>query len=148
MARSRLKGFEEFQFTLKRLPINVQKRVLKTATRRALRLGYKEILATVPRSFVGRSPASKKYGFARDNIRLFSLKRPTTVNGKKSVGSRVNTGDAFWLVFYELGTRYQPARPFFANAIARTQEKMFTLLGKYLAEGIAKETRKLVRNKK
>lgn len=142
-SKSKLVGFEDFDRLLKNLGPRVGNRVLQNAVSSSARLAAKEIKKSAPRSTDKRSKASKLYGFLIDNIRVIRLK-----NVKKGQrAARVDTGDAFWAVFYELGTRYQPARPFFAAAFERVSQAMVDNLAKRLNVGIEKEAKKLRGNK-
>lgn len=143
--KSKLSGFEEFDYLLRNLGPRVGNNVLQRAVSSAMRLGKKAVLKRVPRSAEKRSRASKTYGFAHENIRLIRLKRNPN-RGTKS--ARVDTGDAFWLVFYHFGTRYQPARPFFTQAIEGAREAIINALGEALKKGIEKEALKLRKVKK
>lgn len=133
---SNLRGFEDMDKALAALPQRVENKVMQRAVTRALRPARQAIREETP---IGdtRSPASKEYGRARSNIRLHRLRKVK----KGSKGARITTGRAFWLMFYELGTRYQPARPFFARAFKRMQEAILKDLAKELGEGIEREAK-------
>lgn len=131
-------GFEDLDKLLKQLPERVAGRVLQQATTNALRSVRSDVKAAAPVG-VDKSPASQKYGPTRKNIRVIRLRR-TAPNEK---AARIDTGNAFWNLFYELGTRRQSARPWFGPAIRRLQERIFKKLGTDIGAGIEREaTRK------
>ena len=57
--------------------------------------------------------------------------------------ARVDTGTAFWAVFYEKGTRSQPARPFFEPSFKRAESAVIKKLAERLRAGIDREVMKL-----
>lgn len=138
MIEIKVGGLENFDKLLRQLPANVERRVLQSAVTSAVREGRKEIKNAAPRS-VEQSPASKKYGRLSQNLKIKRLRR----TAKNEKASRVDTGDAFWALFYELGTRRQSARPFFANAFRRAEPAMIKKLSERLKIGIEREVEKL-----
>ena len=135
---TKLHGFEEFDRLLKDLGPRVGNRVLQGAVTGAIREGAKEIRKVAPQHLDKQSPASKKYGPLRKNIKVKRLRRVRP--GEKA--ARVDTGNAFWGVMYELGTRHQPARPWFANAFRKARENIIKNLADRLKKGIEKEATK------
>jgi len=135
---SGVRGLAEAQRALKQLPEKLQGRVMIAAVRNAASLLRTEIRKAAPRGQT-QSDASKRYGRLRQNVRLVRLKRVP----KGSAAFRVNTGNAFWGVFYEFGTSRQPARPWFRPAIETASDAALDRLRVRLAEGIAKEAEKL-----
>lgn len=133
-----LEGFKELDKLLKTLPTNIQKRVLQSAVTGAIREGRKEIKASSPKS-VEQSPASLLYGRLNTNLKVKRLKRTR----RTEKGARIDTGRAFWAVWYELGNRRQAARPFFVPAFMRAKEKIIDSLRVRLKAGIEKEVKKL-----
>ncbi len=139
-------GFDEMHKLLKELPVTVEKKVLQRATVGALRDVRKTIAAAAPVHDGPQSEASKKYGTGKKNIRVGRLRR--VQKGQK--GARIHTGDAFWLLIYELGnyiqqelgTRYQPARPWFAPAFREAHPKIIQFLADRLRLDISKELEK------
>ena len=131
------RGFKELERKLEKLEPRVQRRVLQGAVTSAIRKGRKQIKDAAP---VGeeRSVNSLKYDRLTKNLKVKRLKR-TKANEK---ASRVDTGDAFWALFYELGTKTQPARPFMALAFQRAIPEMLKQLGDRLKIGIEKEAKK------
>lgn len=135
-----LQGFDQLSRVLEDLPVNVEKRILQTATTSAIREAAKEIRKAAPSSEDEKqSPASQKYGKLKRNIKVMRLRR----NEKGARSARVHTGRAFWGYFLERGTRYIPANPWFAPAFERSQENIIKKLAEKLTEGIYKEVNKL-----
>lgn len=133
-----VEGFDEFGKLLNELPVRVEKRILQNATREALREQLPSIKAAAPRHEGDRSPSSKKYGTLLSNIRVARLR--TVKRGEK--GARVSTGRAFWGFIYEMGSRYQPARPWFTPAFTALENSMIKSLAVKIADGIEKEAQK------
>ena len=133
-----LDGFDALDKKLRLLEPRVQKRVLQGAVTSAIREGRKEIKKKAPKS-VEQSPNSLKYGRLSQNLKVKRLKR-TKPNEKMA---RVDTGKAFWALFYELGTRSQPARPFMSPAFKDAIPKMTQKLMERLSKGIIKEVNKI-----
>lgn len=131
-------GLENLDKMLRQLPSNIEKRVLQSAVTSAIREGRKEIKKSTPRG-AKQSPASKKYGALRTNLRVKRLRRTE----KNEKASRVDTGRAFWAVFYEKGTRHQPARPFFEPAFKRAEGAIIKKLAERIKAGIEREVNKL-----
>jgi HK97 gp10 family phage protein len=141
--KSALTGFESFDFLLKNLGPRVGNRVLQNGVSAGARAGAKEIRRATPAHLDKQSPGSQKYGPARKNIKVKRLRRHKS--GER--GARIDTGNAFWLVFYHFGTRYQRARPFFDRAFLRARETMLKVMGESIGKGIEKEALKMKGNK-
>lgn len=131
----KVSGFKEFSALLKELPRNVENRVLQDATNKAMRAALPQMKAAAPVHKEDRSSASKQYGTLKQNIRVSRLKRVR--KGQK--GTRIHTGNAFWGFIYEMGSRYQPARPFFAPAFRAMQTTIINVLGVEIGKGIERE---------
>ena len=138
--RSTISGFKEANEVLKRLPERVQKRVLQNAVNAAARVSLRAIKALAPKSDEGeRSESSEKYGHLLQNLRVQTLKKVR----RTAKGARVWTRDAFWAVFYELGTVKQPARPFFRPGFDSSAEDALAAMRDNLGKGIEREATKL-----
>lgn len=132
------KGFDEFDKMLQQLPLNVEKRVVQAATVSALRAAVKNMRNAAPKHTGKQSPSSKKYGTGQKNISVRPKKK------KKGVrGALLSTRDAFWLYFYEKGTRYQPARPFWNSAFKLATPVILSKLNEYVNTRLQKEFDKL-----
>ena len=135
----KLSGFNDFSKLLKDLPNRVENKVVQSAVNVAMREGRNEIARAAPDRKYPRSAASKKYGSLRKNLKVLKLRRVR--KGQK--GARIDTGKAFWGQFYEFGTRYQPARPWFGPAFAKASELILKRLYQAVGAGIEREaTRK------
>ena len=132
---AKLTGFEDLSRLLKQLPQKVEDKILQNATMAAAREGAKAIKAAAP-SGLEQSPMSQKYGSLKKNIKAKPLKKLRREKGLR--GARISTGAAFWGYFYEKGTRYQPARPYFDNAFENSASSMGEILRTKIAEGIEK----------
>ena len=133
-----LTGFNDFEKLLKELPTRVQKKILQKSVTGAMREIRTDMRNAAPRDENGQSQASKEYGRLRKNIKVVKLKK--TKPGEK--GARITTGNAYWGYFYELGTRFQPARPWFRTQFASVQGKALKKLGELIGDGIEQEARK------
>lgn len=131
----KLSGFSEFESMLDDLPTRVVNRVLQQATTGAMREAEPAMIDAVPEHKDKQSAASQQYGDARSNIKVEALKN--VHKGQK--GARITTGNAFWLYFYEIGTRHQPARPFFANTFRSLIDTVLSYLADKIGEGIERQ---------
>lgn len=138
--RIKLEGFAELDSALRKLPERTENKVLQAAVTGSIRQAGKEIRKSAPRS-EEQSPASLKYGRLSKNIKI-SRVRSAKKGGK---GAKVTIGDAFWGFFYERGTRYQPARPWFVPAFERARSAMLDELSKRIKTGVEKEFQKMVK---
>lgn len=135
---AKVSGFKELDAVLKELPRTMQKQVLGNAVAAGARAIRKEVKGAIP---VGQdpSPASKKYGSAKSNVRFFRLRRLR----RAVAGYRVSMGKAFWMTFYEFGTSRQPARPFFRPAFERASGEAIKAMRDRLAVGLEKAAKQL-----
>ena len=134
----RFNGFDQFSKLLRELPQNVENKIVQGAVTAAMREGRKAVRAAAPVYMDKQSLASKLYGTTKKNIRVVRLKR--VQRGQK--GARIDTGNAFWSLFYQLGTRYQPARPWFDVAFRAAQGSIVKVLIDQIGAGIEKEASK------
>lgn len=142
MLQSKIKGFDDADKLLRKLPRNVQNRVLQRATTDTLKeVALKPIKNAAPRHKEQRSAASLKYGTLFQNIRVARLRKVR--KGEK--GARVHTGNAFWGALIERGTRHIAAMPWFGPKFRSLQNSMIKTLGDKLGHGIADEAQKLYR---
>ena len=132
-------GLEQLDKLLRQLPERTERKVLQSAVTSSVREARKKIKAAAP---VGQNPSSaqKKYGYGKlkKELRVLRLKRVR----KNERAARIDTGNAFWAFFYELGTRKQSARPFFGNAFRSAEDAMIKKLAERLRAGIEREVRK------
>lgn len=129
----KLSGFDELAEDLKRLGPAVERKVVRRSVISAMRPARAFIKTIAPVQIDGqRSGPSKKYGHLRQNIRLIRLRRVE----KGQAAARIDTGKSFWGVMYELGTRYQPARPWFGPAFRKISDLVLKTLGSDIGKGI------------
>lgn len=131
-------GFKELGDVLRELPTAMQRNVLSGATRAGARVAHREIKGATP---VGEDPsqASRKYGKARDNVRM----RPLRNLGRQLAGWRVSMGRAFWMTWYEFGNSRQSAVPFFRPAFERASTQAFSAMTEALAQGLDRQAKRL-----
>lgn len=141
---SRVTGLADARKLLRQLPVNVERRVLRAATRSGAVILKNAVRAAAP---VGETPSkiSAKWGHLRDNIRVIRLKRDVP---KGSAMYRVDTASApqgFWM---EFGTSKQTARPWFRPAVDGAFAKAVARMKEQLAAGVAREAEKLGKTQK
>ncbi|NFV79999.1 HK97-gp10 family putative phage morphogenesis protein [Magnetospirillum aberrantis] len=139
LTQSRVVGLRDARAILKKLPQNVQRRVLNNATRAGATVMKGAVRRKAP---IGVEPSdlSEKYGPLKDNIRIVRLKRGVP---KDQAEYRVDTGNApqgFWA---EFGTSRQPARPWFRPAADSAWSRAVARIKERLAAGVAREAEKL-----
>lgn len=135
----KLSGFDDFAEDLKKLGPAVERKVVRRSVISAMRPARAFLKSVAPVQVDGqRSKTSKKYGHLRQNIRLIRLKKVE----KGQAAARVDTGKAFWGVMYELGTRYQPARPWFGPAFRKVSDLVLKTLSSDIGKGIEDIARK------
>lgn len=133
---TKITGFEDFDKLLKTLPQTIENHVLQKATLQALDVVIPDIKAAAPKPNGKRSKASLEYGTLEQNIGVRVLKKAKHQPGER--GARISTLDGFWGLFYEKGTRHQPAKPFFAPSFTGDVSKIINTLAKALGDGINK----------
>ena len=133
-------GFRELDLLLQKLPQRIENKVLQASTTAGARAMAKEVKAAAPVGAGKQSPASKQYKRLKQNIKVAPL-RIARQKGRR--GSRIYTGNAFWGMFLEFGTRFIAARPWFRPAIERSQGAGIKELREGIARGIDREARKL-----
>ena len=137
---TKIKGFENLNTILTKLPERVEANVLQKSTTGALRSIVKYMRGRAPKNADYESPASKKYGPLRKNIFVKASKRDKKSGTR---GAYITTGKAFWGFFYEKGTRHQPARPWFLPAFSAVSDLIIKRFADNVSEGILKEVEKL-----
>lgn len=144
MVERYVSGFKEAEAVLKRLPQRVENRVLQAATMAGARVIRKGVKADAPRGDKGKqSAASKKYKRLSQNIKAQPLK---SLRKKKGIrGARITTGNAFWGMFLEFGTRHIAARPWFRPAVSRAQQAAVAKLKTAIGVGVNREAAKLAK---
>lgn len=141
---ARTAGFKEMERVLRALPERVAERDLASAARAGAQVFRKAIIARAPQSFAdeetrrSRTSTGKDYGPLVKNIRVVRLKRP-----KFSVEFAIHTGAAYWALWYELGNRRQPARPFMTPAFGASTASAINKTAKTLERRLHKTAREL-----
>lgn len=139
MTESRVTGLADARKLLNQLPINVQKRVLKAATRSGAAVLRVAVRKAAPVSEV-MSKMSRTWGHLRDNVRVVQLKKDVP---KDSAMFRVDTGNAPQGYWREFGTSRQPAKPWFRPAVDSAFARAVDRMKERLALGVAREAEKL-----
>lgn len=135
----RVEGLSEINQVLKLLPERVQQRTLQNAVNAGARVSLKAIKARAPRHEGEQSPKSKQYGTIVQNLRVQAMRKLRAT----ARGARIWTRDAFWALFYELGTAHQPARPFMRPGFDESAGEAMAKTRDHLAAGVEKEAAKL-----
>lgn len=138
-------GFREAEKVLRELGPKIEERVLQNATLAGGRVMARAVKEDAPKGTGEQSPSSKKYGRLSKNIKTAVL-RIAKVKGQR--GARISTGNAFWGLFLEFGTRFINARPWFRPAIDRSTNQAIVKLREILGRGIEREAVKLARRHK
>jgi HK97 gp10 family phage protein len=137
-------GGEQLQETLKRLPLNIARRLLREAILKAVGLWKEEMELRAPKLENTRFAVKAKYVRLVDDLsRNIGVK--LTVNsdleGFAQVGPSRRT---FWAIFLEFGTKKMRAMPFIVPAYEAMKE---AVLAQFVREGqriVAEEAAKHV----
>lgn len=135
--KGEIKGGKEAAKLLDELPEKITNRVIQAAVMGAAREGAKGIRASAPTA-KEPSDASKKYGPLRKNIRVSRLKP----RGRNERGAKIHTGNAFWGFIYEIGSRFQPARPWFKPRFESDRQKILGRLVELIKSGFDREVKR------
>lgn len=141
--RRDLEGLSDLKKALEDLGTEVSTRVGRAANRKAARRLVDRLIAVAPEG-VRQSPASKRYGKLRDNLRVKAVKGRT----KGRIKHQVTTGHAFWGAFYEMGTAKQRPRPWWRPAVENIQAELVDIQIEELSRGIDRAARRLARKAK
>ena len=140
-------GLDDLQRTLTQLPGKVQEKTLVTATSAGAKVLQAEMTARAP---VRQDNELKKLSKGSTQARLpgflkASIGRRRVNNGSgNSVTYQVGViGRAFYAIFYEFGSRHQPARPFIRPAVETTQDEAVNRMADSLRTGIESNARSL-----
>jgi HK97 gp10 family phage protein len=134
VTQTHISGLAEIGKVLDQLPDRIERRVLQNAVNAGARLILSAVKEKAPTS-EEPSVNSWKYGSILQNLKV----RTITKARKTARGAYVSTGNAFWAVFYEFGTRHQPARPFMRPAFDESQDWAAQAIVDKLTAGIEKE---------
>lgn len=137
-----LEGVADLKAALAALSTDVATKTGKTANRRAAQGMAKVMKDAAPVSQeADRSPASKKYGRLRDNIRVRLAKSRQST----AIVYNITIGRAFWGFFQEFGTRNMPANPFMRRAFDQSVGAAQTAQIDELRTGIDRAAKKAAR---
>lgn len=100
--RVQLRGFAELAMLLKNLPDKMQKKIIRKALRDAARILEQEAKLRAPRGATPTAGSSALYGHLADQI---FVRAPKLIGHKGISVIAIGTGDAFWGLFLEKGTR-------------------------------------------
>ncbi len=128
----KLKGADELAKKLREMPIKLEKQALQESVLQALDAVLPEMINAAPVHMDEQSPFSKKYGTTRENMRVVKLKRA----GRNFKGGRLDTGNALQGFLFEIGSRHQPARPWFAPKIRSLAQKVVDVFAMRVGEAI------------
>jgi len=129
---SNLKGFEDFEKKMKDMPARTLKKVLRPSLSAVIKFARDQIRDAAPRHVDRQSPISKKFGPLYRNIKFKIMRK----NRSGELGARVDTGNAPQGFWYEKGTRYQPARPWFEPKFRAISDGLLKMLGELIGKGI------------
>lgn len=116
----KLTGAAELAKKLREMPIKLEKQSLQVSVLKALDEVLPEMIQAVPEHANEYSTNSKKYGTTKQNLRVVKIRQ----TGRNMKGARIDSGNAFWQIWYNLGSRHQPARPWFASKFRSLAQKI------------------------
>ena len=130
-----MKGLDELDRAVKKLPEKIQKRVLIGALRAGGRVIQKEAKARAP----------VKSGNLKRNISVVAgkSKKSAPIGQVQAEVFVATTPKAWYSHLIEFGTKHISAKPFLRPAFDTTHQEVLNAIGDKLAEGILKETAKL-----
>lgn len=136
----RVKGLADLQATLTKLPARLQEKSLVHATSNGAAVMQREMIARAPVRDDGRlkklskgSTQARLPGFLKASIG----RRRADKGSGSSVTYQVGVlGRAFYAIFFEFGTRHQPARPFIRPAVEATSNAAVDAMGDTLRRDI------------
>lgn len=143
----KVEGLEELVKALKELPIEIQKRPLRSAVSAASKLIADSAISKVPvdtgnlRKAIYRYRSRSESGNGRETFFVGVRK------GKKKVNGRTVTtqGEAWYWRFVEFGTKNQRAQPFLRPAFESNKSEAIEKMKMQLKKAIDNQVRKLSR---
>lgn len=134
-------GAKEVSEVLEQLPQGMENRALQAACNAAARRAAKHLKAAAPRNKgKRRSPSSREYGQLYRNIKTSPFK---AARRRGQRGSRVYTGNAFWGVFLEYGTKNMKAQPWFRPTLERVKDDISKVMLDALIRAMNREIERL-----
>ncbi len=145
MIRMQLDGLDELGRALDELGAAVEKRIMRTATRRGAAHLRDEIRKAAPRLQDAKTRTKKSYLTRKARYghlaKRIALKERKAKDGK--LGWSVTTGSAFWARFLELGTRKMGPRPFMRPAFDREAQTAIRIIAEATAERVKVEAKNI-----
>lgn len=135
--RTQMGGLAELKQALEALDVAVATRIGVKADRDAANVLKDALIEAAPYD----AAAESKYGHLRDNIRT----RKQRVRVAHTIRYVVDTGNAFWGRFVELGTVKMAARPWMRPAFERIVGTLRERQADGLREGIEREAKRVAR---
>lgn len=142
MATKYVTGFKEFESLLNQLPKNIEERVLQSSTRQAATVMRKAVAQAAPISKGKQSPISAKFGHLKRNIKAKVSKIHKKRGQRGAYVTTQNAPQGFW---YEFGTRFQSAKPWFRPAVVGSESAVLKKLADGIGKGIEREAVKLAK---
>lgn len=112
----------------------LDKKASKKVIRSAMRSAAKPILAQA------KANAPVKTGLAKKSLKIRALPR-----SRNRIGVAVQTkdgdfkGEAFYVSFYEYGSKHQPAQPFMRNSFDTKKGEAAKIAGNMIVQGIEQQ---------
>lgn len=137
-----IRGFDELDKMLKDLGPEVGTKAGQIATRKAGQFVAKKVRAAAPvgdgdtsRTYnTAAGPVTVDYGHLKRNIKVQKKRK----NRRKTVGTIIGTGNAFWGRLLEFGTRKMAARPWFGPAMKSSSGEALNIMKAELRKAITK----------
>jgi len=132
------KNFKEMDNFLGTLSKRLENKFLQAMVNDAMRKAALPVMkARAPRHKEEQSKWSKYYGSIIKNLKV--SKTGAKKGGK---GAKIDTGRAFWAYFFEKGTRYRPAKPWFNDAFISAKDVIIAHLIPSLKTAIEREAKR------
>jgi HK97 gp10 family phage protein len=138
-----LVGVEEVRRRLKELEPRLQKKVLRQAMRKGMKVVQRAVQANAPRP--GADPYATGATRKAVKVRAVKSKRRDRIGIDVRIGAGSFVGKQFYAAFREFGTSRQPARPIMGPAYASAGPAARDLARREILAGVAREVRSLAR---
>lgn len=146
--QSRIEGADIAAKLLKQLPQDISKRVIASSTRKGAKILLEEIKERAPEGDQSEYSQTKikerqRYGSIKDNIKISTVYRAAD-----TIILAVHTGNAYWAMFREFGTRLMSKIPFIRPAFDSKKDQVIDVISTDLGKKIEREVEKLGRGYK
>lgn len=131
----KIDGLKELRRELRKLPGNVQRRVIQSATRAGAVIIRDE----------ARRRAPKDRGILEKSIIIKKSRRSSNSSIVFSIGP---SKKAYYGYFVELGTRFQSPQPFLVPALVENEGAIIKQMANRMRRGVIREVRKLKTKKR